>query len=404
VAPDTNMPSRLRLVVAAIVALGGAALVAWAAQADLHWFELHETPHFCAENPALKTRAVVLRLGGAVAGLALLLFAGRAGRWAGRRPASEVVAAVARSALAIVLALGACDLLLRRFGPPPRVITGPNYHPATIEHPRYGYSVRPSSSVEYRIGAKSLRYIYDANGYRVGSPEASTDFARPSILFTGESVAAGFCINDEETYARMVGDELGVQAVNLAVPGYGDDTAYMRLSDELPRFQHPLAVVTSALHSTIERNTWPDRPHLVFEDEGTTRWIPAVTRIGDPMPRLSPLVDVFHTFYRSAEPLHQARAAFVATAREARARGAFPLFVLTNTNIAEPCLPDETGAPSIERTLFEGLGVAHIRVDLGGGDLDPVLRHPTLRGQRKIAEAVERALLEKGIGASRAAQ
>ena len=42
------------------------------------------------------------------------------------------------------------------------------------------------------------------------------------------------------------GAGLGAQSANLAVDGYGNDQAYLRLEAELPRFRHPIAVVAMA--------------------------------------------------------------------------------------------------------------------------------------------------------------
>jgi hypothetical protein len=59
-------------------------------------------------------------------------------------------------------------------------------------------------------------------------------------------------------------------------------------------------------------------------------------------------------------------------------------------------LPDESGAPSIERTLFEGLDVTHVRVHLPREDYDKTMYHPNAEGHRAIADAVEHVLVERG--------
>jgi hypothetical protein len=89
------------------------------------------------------------------------------------------------------------------------------------------------------------------------------------------------------------------------------------------------------------------------------------------------------------------RASIVATARDTRARGAFPLFVLTNCGTT--CLKDETGVSSIDHTMFDGLDVEHVRVDIPDDVFDRRIGHPDRRGQAMIADAIEKELREHGL-------
>jgi len=228
----------------------------------------------------------------------------------------------------------------------------------------------------------------------VRSPEDHVDLDRPSILFTGESITSGFALPYEETYGAMVGQDLDVQAVNMGVQGYGNDQAYMLLHGALSRFTHPLATVTLVLNLEIERNTWVDRPHFVVRDDGTWTF---EARADEGWLATSPVRALFESFYHSDEALRRARATIRATAKDSRARGAFPLFVLTNSG--GMCLPDDTGNPSIERTLFEGLDVVHVRVDTEDVWV-PEIEHPDVRGHRRIADAIEGALREHGVVAA----
>ena len=81
------------------------------------------------------------------------------------------------------------------------------------------------------------------------------------------------------------------------------------------------------------------------------------------------------------EPLRVGRAVLVATDRDVRARGGYPLFVLTNWG--STCLPDASGRPSIEGRLFDGLDLQHIRVDLDPAGVDGVTHHPN--AQHRVA-------------------
>ena len=389
--PLSDRP-RARWAVEILVALGGVLLVVWAWRADRRWFEIHTMPVFCAEHPGQLVRAAIERwIAGGVGVLLLFVVRPRAGRWARRHSAREIAGAAARVFGAVLLALVVTDgvLRLRKSTPPTTLL---HYEPDSEGDPRFTYRARRSHVTEHVVGEKKLRFVIDANGYRVRSKDEIVDHARPTILFTGESVASGFGLNYEETYAAMVADGLGVQSVNLAVQGYGSDYAHVRLAEELPRFSHPLGTVSLVMHMLVDRNVWPDRPHFVIFEDGTSRFVPAEdqrTKFN------SPLLDVFRRLYHSEEGLRRTRALMVATARESLARGALPLFLLVNCGT--PCLPDETGAPSIERTLFEGLDLAHVRVDLNNDVFDFSIGHPSARGHRQIADAVERALRERGI-------
>src|SRR5258708_39719723 len=53
------------------------------------------------------------------------------------------------------------------------------------------------------------------------------------------------------------------QVVNVADGGYGSDQAHLRAVDALPRFAHPVAVVSTVLPVQLLRNLRDDRPHLV---------------------------------------------------------------------------------------------------------------------------------------------
>ena len=54
----------------------------------------------------------------------------------------------------------------------------------------------------------------------------------------------------------------GTPAAVLAVHGFGNDQAYLRLEAELPRFQRPVAVVSLFTTTLFGRNLDHRRPHL----------------------------------------------------------------------------------------------------------------------------------------------
>jgi hypothetical protein len=186
----------------------------------------------------------------------------------------------------------------------------------------------------------------------------------------------------DETFGAIVGKALGLQVVNLGAPAYGTDQAYQRLGDALGRLAQPTIVVMVFVPLQIRRNISPARPRLTLGFEGDLDWTPPAT--GFDASRLARLVT--DEPYHDGEALELTRAILVAAAREVRAHGARPLFLITN--YGPPCRDPES--PVLAR-LFEGL--PHVRVDIETGDrIGPEDPHPSPKGARKIAAALLDAL------------
>jgi hypothetical protein len=381
--------------VASALVLGGVLLVVLGVRVDRRWTDIHMTNHFCAEYPKELNRGTALRWTCIVIGALIVAGSPLAGRWAGGRSWRQVGSASSRIVVAAVLALFAADEVLRLRGYKDPVAP-PIFHfePDSEGDPLLVYRPIPSHVTEIDVGDRHLRFVIDANDWRVRSTDDVVDFARPTVLFTGESMASGFGLNYDETYPFRVGQELGLQVVNVAVQGYGNDGAFVRLHDALVPFEHPVATVTLVNQMMIGRNAWTDRPHLLVRDDGSLFTEPA--RSADGWFARSPLLHIAASVVHSDEALRRARMYIQATARETRARGGFPLFLFTDFRV--PCLPDETGVQSLDRYLFEGLDVVHVRVDLGEDTYDPVISHPNAVAQARLAEAVSRSLREHGVG------
>ena len=394
--PSVGADGSHRRAKAAGVAVGlcGVALIALGLRVDRRWIEIHMTARYCAEQPGDLVHGTVLRWTAIAAGVFLLVVLRRAARWAERKTLGEMAGMVLSIVAATALALLVSDAVLRRKehkAPGPSVL---HYEPDSEGDPLLIYRPVPSHVTEVVVADRHLRFVIDANDWRVRSTEDVVDFARPTVIFTGESVASGFGLNFEETYPFDVGQDLGVQVVNVAVQSYGNDGAYVRMHEALPRFEHLVATVTMVNHFMIDRNVWADRPHVLVSDDGSLTVEPVQDESG--WLARSPLLRLARNLVHSDEALRRARMYIAATARETRARGAFPLFVLANVH--DQCLPDETGAPSIERNLFEGLNVDHVRVDLGEDTFDRVVWHPNGVAHRKIADAITQSLRARGIG------
>jgi hypothetical protein len=197
----------------------------------------------------------------------------------------------------------------------------------------------------------------------------------PSILFTGESIIAGYGLNWEETIPAQVSATLNTQSATLAVFGYANDQAYLRLAAELPRFRRPLAVISLFTPSLFARNLGDDRPHL----GPTLVWTPAVHRLW--LSSVFRFLVPYHSETDIEQGIRKTRAELVATAALARRHGALSLIV-------DPQFGAETVVERmLRRRILEEPGLAYVRIRLDPdwhlkGDL-----HPDARAAHAIAMA-----------------
>jgi hypothetical protein len=368
--------------------LGVVALV-WAWRMNPTWFELHFTPAYCALRAADRARAVPWRWGLGIAGAVLLLVVRPlAARWAGRRSARGAIGSIAPVALAVLLALVFCEVLLRH--KKAHAAQDPDWFalPPADGDVRLGWRIHPGTTTTLREGGRDIVYAIDANRFRVPTEEQPVDPALPSILFPGESIAFGLGVQYDETYPAIVGKALGVQSVNAAMFGYAHDQAYVAMLDALAVLQHPVAIVMPAMTVQLDRDTAWDRNTLTVDGDGALRPRPLMLGVVAD----SPLVDL----WRRVVPYHDlwavdvAHAIFTATAKIARERGAYPLLLVTNYR--EPCLPGPDGAVAAERLMLDGLDVDMVRVPLDPSWIVDTDVHPDLRAHRKLADAVIAAL------------
>jgi len=374
----------------ALAAAPGAALLAWAFRSSALWFDRHVLPNYCPCAGSTLALESLARWGATFAGIAwILFFRAWIVSWLARRPGGDARRLAARITAAVVVALVVCDVSLRIKEGRHRLEDEPGLPPMRLDETG-NYVPIPSRSKESNVEGRYIRYEIDADGNRSASLRDSVDHVAPTILFTGESIALGWGVDYEESYAPRVGRALGVQAVNLAVTGFANDQAYLRLREALPRFAHPLALVTLVVPVQLARNVDDRRARLALRD-GRLELAPASTSplFTSPLRKLVP--------YHSDETLALALAIFRATNDLARTRGARALFVMTN--FGPPCLVDESGASRLERTLFSGLDAPHVRVDLVPAWMIgfPNEVHPSERGHQAIADAILSALKEAAV-------
>ena len=277
-------------------------------------------------------------------------------------------------AIALACALGAGGIVLRRVQWDD-VLTNPDVV-KTVADARLGWRIVPSQTLDYTAEGITYKFSIGADGTRVAAPGASVDWAAPTLVVSGESIAMGQGLDWADTFGARIGKALGLEVVNLGAPAYGNDQAYLRLVEALDRLSQPKVVLVVFAPIRIRRNISPARPRLTLGPGGELVETPPATGLG-----AWRLARLFRDEpYHDDEALAVTRAVLLATEKTIRAHGARPLFLITN--YGPPC--QDPNAPALER-LFEGL--PHVRVDIRGEDvLGPEDPHPNRGAARRIAE------------------
>jgi hypothetical protein len=357
-------------------------LVGCALAVNQAWFDRHFLPIFAFARPRMVSAERALRATIFLAGALLLLArrpVARALVWAG-------AAGMLRALLAVLLALGTAELALRLHPLYPHDADPLGLEPRRVPDARLGWRYLPSRSVIAREAGRAVAYSFDDASIRVSGPGAKIDRARPTLIFTGESIITGFGLDWDQTIPARVGASLGLQSANLAATDYSNDQSYLRLAAELPRFQKPVAVLTLFMPSLLERNLLDNRPHLgpglVWQPPHQPWRLAALLHWLVPWHSMAAItLGIAHT--------HDSLNALV---RLACARGAEPLIIVPQFGEATAVEDD------LRRRVLGGLPVVLVRLDpewhLRG---DP---HPDARGARAIAAAVAARLMRDGASAS----
>jgi hypothetical protein len=389
--------ARVRLAWAVPPALAGLAFMGFALFAGREWFEVHTTRLYCSEDPGMVRGFVFARIAIGFVGLAFVAAGLAISRWLARRTARGLLHAAARVGIAGVLALVVSDLCLRRTLHVPPSPLATCQLPPTRADARRSWAYPGGATVVLVDDGRPVTYAFDEAGDRVPSPGAEPDLTRPTLLFAGESVTLGLGLPWEETYPAIVGDRLRLPIVNASVHGYGDDQIYLLVKDRIAALQRPVAVVLIGMAELFQRDVADWRQRLRFRSDGSFEVV-------DPSPewvRTSPLRMLLQraVTLHDDEAIRIARATYAGMAREARARGAYPLVVFAN--YYAQCEPDGSGTPPIERRLFSGLDVDHIWVDLPRAWVIGTNGHPDARANQALAGAVVTALQRRGVGVYR---
>lgn len=345
--------------------------------ANRQWLDHHFLPPFFVSRDIYVLALSLMRLALVLLGAALaLLVRPRIMRFIARTPPGKIMGDVVRVSIAIVLALGASEMILRltfRHSSEEQPVT---QVPWRRRDSRLGWVFVPARTGRDMAGGRMIEYAFDPAGYRVRRSGDAVDPGRPTILFTGESIMAGQGLTWEETVPAQVEKLMSVQTANIAVHGFASDQAYLRLSAELPRFRRPLAVVALFTPQLFDRNLDEDRPHL---GPGLA-WLP-----GQPRWRLA-MIASWLMPYRSADAIEQGivqtREVLRATVELARARGATPLILVPQF------LPEGDIERALRRRILDETGLPYVWVGLDPNWRLPYDRHPDARSAQAMAVAV----------------
>jgi hypothetical protein len=361
-----------------LVAATGVASALAAFACDAAWFQRHiALPCFYPAPPPWLHSTI--RAG--LAAVALLLLA--AARPLGRRTTG---AGTARVSLAVLLALGAAEWMLRHFD-----WTAPALRSKRLEYrlgredARYGWALLPSKTT--LLGASRVRYAVDAWGDRAASDRAAPDPARPSLIVAGESIAFGYGLEYEQTFAAVLGRELDLQVVNVGVGGYGTDQAALRLEDALHKLERPVAIVQVFVSAQLQRNVRDYRPHLALRD-GALALVPRASglfaglRMRDMVVNETPVL--FE--WQLRESLAVTRAMVLDVGARVRARGAALAFLVVSFGARS----DEE--ERLVQAVFAGAEVPFVEVQVDTAHLLPYDGHPDAVASRALAAAAASAL------------
>lgn len=361
--------------------LAGAALLLLALRMGDGWAHRHFLPAWAYGWDTQMRILLAVRLIVASAGLVVLFLMRpwlvrtfRAGR--GR----QALVTLLTSALAVVAALAVTEGVLRT-KTWRSVQERWDQEPIRTREPLYGWGFLPNHAGAVRLDGRTIHYATGPYGYRAPAAGAALDLAKPTIVFAGESLVFGYGLDWPDTIPAQVQAITGVQAANIAVNAHAIDQTYLRLRVELPRFQHPVALVVPFMARTFDRNLDRDRPHL---DAGLG-WHPA-----EPPPfRLVELARRV-TRYRSTDSIAQGvamtRAAIARIFALARARGARPLLLVPQF------LPESEREREVRRDVLDSAHIPYLLVPVPAEERSPTHGHPDPRGARRIAEAVAAAL------------
>jgi hypothetical protein len=361
-----------RGIVEGALASAGVALVVCAVLARQPWLDRHFLPSWFVPHRWYVAIESSVRVALAATGLCLA-FVVRA-RIA--RLMTSHWDRIVLSVLAAILALASSEMVLRRAHLRAAEWLAPNEEPQRRIDARLGWTFVPSRVGQSTIGGRAVEYAFDAAGDRVRRVDDPVDPSAPTLVFVGESVMFGEGLTWDETIPAQVSMMMGIQSANLAVHGFGSDQAYLRLQTELPRFQHPVAVISLFMTALFGRNLDDDRPHLSPD----LQWLPAEEH--GRLVSLAGLLVPYRTDDTVERGVTMTRNVLGATVTLATARNATPLIVVPHFGVKEDA------ERTLRRRILDETGLPYVWIAIDDAWRLPWDRHPNARAAQAIATAI----------------
>jgi hypothetical protein len=366
-----------------LLAAAAGLLVLYAAwRMDQGWADRHFLPAWAYPWETQLRILFWLRIVLAAVGAAILLLLRR---WASRAVAAgrgrNALASALTALLAVALAFVAVEIVLHTRTWSSAQERWDRQEPLRARDAEYGWSFVPNHAGTVALHGRVVHYNSGPFGYRVAAAGQAPDFARPTIVFAGESITLGYGLQWPETIPAQVQALTGVQSVNMGVNAHATDQILMRLHRELPRFAHPIAVVIPFVSCLFDRNLDTDRPHL----DADLRWHPG-DRPSFRIVELARRAVRYRSGRAIAEGTAMTRRAIKAMIAMARRRGARALVVVPQF------LPESYREAQVRRAVLDGGGIPYLLVPVPAEWRFPVDRHPTPAGARAIALRVAAAL------------
>lgn len=350
----------------------GAALLLCALIANRRFLDRHFVPSFFLPRHVYVTLQTLGRFFiGALGACLALIVRPHVGRFVAQNRSRAL-----QIAIAVLMAFVVSELALRYVHLRPAEWLSSNDEPRRQPDARLGWTWVPARTGHKTIAGRVIDYAIDPTGYRVRRVDEPVDPERPTILFTGESVMFGEVLTWEESIPAQVSSILGLQSANLAVHGYGNDQAYLRLQTELPHFRRPVAVVSLFMTDLFGRNLDQDRPHL---GPGLVSLPPEKrSRVAS----LAKLIVPYRSDNTIARGVSMTQEVFRATDELAHARGAILLLVVLQFGREDD--PEQ----ALRHRILDDAGIPYEWIEVDSAWRLPWDRHPNARAAHAIATEI----------------
>ncbi|MBW8882878.1 MAG: hypothetical protein JF615_16075, partial [Asticcacaulis sp.] len=196
-------PSLRRTIIQVTLLSAAVLLLAAALLADERWVDERFVPDTHMSRGELLVHVWIARAVVGGTGIVLLGFLRPLARIAPGRSLRNLALAALPSCVAVVMSVCAAELMLRVIGD--RLDPGARHEqPLRLTDQEIGWIVRPNGFVADQVAGREVAYAFDRHGMRVRAPGDLVDRARPTILFTGESIMMGYGLTWKETIPAQV--------------------------------------------------------------------------------------------------------------------------------------------------------------------------------------------------------